>query len=190
MSKSNKQNKAIINDTKFATVLPGMLRSAKALIECGDSEHGNGDPKSLYPGTMIAATIISAQSAELLLKYKIEQEGHRIGNTHDLYDLYKILKKESKRAIEKEFAEQTLKITPPDGWDTAESVFRKARNALVDWRYSVESTTVAPLLYFHALYTAAASVYKTIPILGLRISQKEVVDTELKAELLAKTANE
>jgi HEPN domain-containing protein len=189
MSKKNKQSKAIINDTKFATVLPGMLRSAKTLIERGDSELEKRDPKSLYPGTMIAATIISAQCAELLLKYKIEREGHCIGNTHDLYDLYKTLAEESKKAIEKEFAEQTSKIAPPDGWNTAESVFRKARNALVDWRYSVESTTEPPLLYFHALYTAAASVYKTIPILGLGVSRKEVVDPELKAELLAKTTN-
>lgn len=189
MSKKNKQSKAIINDTKFATVLPGMLRSAKTLIERGDSELEKRDPKSLYPGTMIAATIISAQCAELLLKYKIEREGHCIGNTHDLYDLYKTLAEESKKAIEKEFAEQTSKIAPPDGWNTAESVFRKARNALVDWRYSVESTMEPPLLYFHALYTAAASVYKTIPILGLGVSRKEVVDPELKAELLAKTTN-
>ena len=50
---------------------------------------------------MAAAIIISAQCAELLLKYKIEREGFAIEPTHDLYHLYETLKEESKATIQK-----------------------------------------------------------------------------------------
>ena len=42
---------------------------------------------------------------------------------------------ESKATIQSKFAEEGRKITLPDGWDSAESVFFKARKALVYWRY-------------------------------------------------------
>ena len=182
-----KQNKITIHEIGSVTVLPGMLMSAKKLIEFGDSEWEKGDTKALYPGTMVAAVIISAQCAELLLKYKIEREGHPIKRTHDLYDLYKTLKDESKVAIQKEFDEQASTATLPNGWDSAEAVFKKARNALVNWRYAVEPTDKRTI-YPHPLYIATVSVYKTTSIAKSGVSRKKVTDPAIKASVLSKAA--
>ena len=181
--RKNKQNKKKINDNHLIAMLPGMLMSAKKLIEFSDSEW----KKELYPGAMATAVIVSAQSAELLLKYKIQREGYPIKPTHDLYNLYKTLKDESKAAIQKEFNEQISKTTPPDGWNSVESVFEKTRNAL-NWRYAVESTD-QPLIYPRALYIAAVSVYRTTPIKESRGVWKEVTDPEVKASVLHKISN-
>ena len=176
MARKKKQNKVTIDEDKSAALLPGMVMAAKKLIEFWEKE--------LSPGAMAAAIIISAQCAELLLKYKIEREGFAIEPTHDLYDLYKTLKDESKAAIEREFNEQISKMPrPPNGWDSAGSVFEKTRNALVAWRYAVEPTDQS-LIYPCALYIAAISVYRTLPIQGAQGTWKEVTDPEVKASLL------
>ena len=70
--RKKKQRKPTIDEHKLATVVPGMLLSAKALIELGDKEK---DSAELAFGNTIATTMITAQCAELLLKYKLEQEG-------------------------------------------------------------------------------------------------------------------
>ena len=141
---------------------------------------------------MIATTMITAQCAELLLKYKIEQEGKSYKkNTHDLYNLYKTLKEESKTAIQNEFDEQKSTIKLPNGWDSAESVFLKACRALVYWRYVVNHTNTHNLvtIYPHALYIAAVSVYKTTPIAGLALTKEVVTDPEIKATILGESSN-
>ena len=74
--RKNKQNKKKYSDNQLIAMLPGMLMSAKILIEDGDSEWKKGDFTGLYVGKTVAAIIISAHCAELLLKYKIAQEGH------------------------------------------------------------------------------------------------------------------
>ena len=179
----NKENKARIVEAKLIAVIPGMLMSAKTLIVKGDSEWKEGDTEGLYPGTWVAAIIISAHCAELLLKYKIEQEGHIINrNTHDLYYLYKTLNADSKAAIQKEFDKQLLTETPPNGWDSVESVFQKTRNACKDWRYAVEHKDI-PLTYLHPLYIAAVSVYKTIPISDFRVTPREITDPAIIARI-------
>ena len=71
--RKNKQNKAVIVEKKFSMILPGMLMSVKTLIMKSDSEFKNRDVNAV--GTWAAAVILSAQCAELLLKYKLEQEG-------------------------------------------------------------------------------------------------------------------
>lgn len=178
----NKENKARIVEAKFITVLPGMLMSAKTLIEKSDFEREKRDMRAF--GTGVAAIIMSAHCAELLLKYKIEQEGHVINwKTHDLYDLYKALNADSKVAIEKEYNKQLSTQTPLNGWESAESVFQRARNACMDWRYAVESNDI-PLTYFQPLYIAAVSVYKTISILKSDGTWKEETDPAIKARIL------
>ena len=180
----NKQNKARIIETKLITVMPGMLMSAKTLIVKGDSEWKERDTEGLYPGTWVAAIIISAHCAELLLKYKIEQEGHIINrNTHDLYYLYNLLSTDSKTAIQKKFSEEVLTMTLPTGWTNAESVFEKARNACKDWRYTVEHKDIS-LTYLQPLYIAAVSVYKTLPISESRPTLTEVTDPTIIADIL------
>ena len=71
MVRKNKQKKPTIDEKKLATVVPGMLMSAKTLIELGDKEK---DSAELSFGNIIATTMITAQCTELLLKYKLEQE--------------------------------------------------------------------------------------------------------------------
>ena len=181
----NKQNKGNIDEIRLVTMLPGMLMSAKTLIENSDSEWKKGDTTGLYPGKLAAAIIMSAHCAELLLKYKIKQEGHIINwSSHDLYYLYKTLNADSKAVIQKEFDGQLLTETPPNGWESAESVFQKTRNACKNWRYAVEPNNI-PLTYPRGLYIAAASVYKSIPILDFRMTPKEVTDPAIKTRVLS-----
>ena len=184
--RKKKQRKPTIDEHKLATVVPGMLLSAKALIELGDKEK---DSAELAFGNTIATTIITAQCAELLLKYKLEQEGRSFKkNTHDLYNLYKALSEESKAEIQKNFNQESSKITLPNGWDSPESVFLKARNALVFWRYIVNlnNRTGFTTIYPSVLYIAAVSVYKTTPIIRVPLTKQEVTDPAIKAAVLGK----
>ena len=47
MVRKNKRNKPVIDETKLAGALPGMLTSAKTLIEFGDFEWKKGDRNAL-----------------------------------------------------------------------------------------------------------------------------------------------
>ena len=184
--RKNKQKKPTIDETRLATVIPGMLLSAKTLIEFGEKEKDSAD---LSLGNMISTIMVTAQCAELLLKYKLEQEGRSFKkNTHDLYNLYKPLSEESKVEIQKHFNQESSTMTLPNGWDSPESVFLKARNALVFWRYVVNRTNRTGLttIYPHVLYIAAVSVYRTTPIAGLVLTQQEVTDPVIKAEIFGK----
>ena len=186
MVRKKKNKKPTIDEKKLATVVPGMLLSAKALIELEEKEK---ESTELFFGNMIATTMIAAQCAELLLKYKLEQEGRSFKkNTHDLYNLYKILSEESKAEIQKNFNIECLKTTPPNGWESPESVFLKARNAFVFWRYAANLTnsTGFTTIYPKALYIAAVSVYRTTPIAGMTLTKQEVTDTAIKAAILGK----
>ena len=185
----NKPNKGKINEGKLVAMLPGMLMAAKVLIEDSDPEWKKGDLTGLYAGKTAAAIIISAHCAELLLKYKIKQEGHIINwKEHDLYKLYKTLNADSKAAIEKEFNEQSSTKTQPNGWKSAESVFQNAHNACMDWRYAVEPGDI-PLTYLQPLYIATVSVYKTIPILEFGRTPEEITDPVIKTDILTKISN-
>ena len=189
MVRKSKQKKPTIDENTLATVVPGMLLSAKALIELGDKEK---DSAELAFGNTIATTMITAQCAELLLKYKLEREGRPYKkNTHDLYNLYKALSEESKAEIQKNFNEEKSRRTLPNGWDSAESVFLKARNALVFWRYVVNLTNRTGLktIYPHVLYIAAVSVYRTTPIAELVLTKQKVTDPAIKAAIFEKPSS-
>lgn len=103
--------------------------------------------------------------------------------------MYRVLKEESKTAIQEKFSEQKSEINLPNGWDSAGVVFQKARKALVGWRYAVNSTNKSATIFPHALYVATVSVYRTIPIFESYGSWSEVRDPALKAKILARTAN-
>ena len=184
MGRKDKRKKPFIDETKLAAVLPGMLKSAQTLLEFDDFEWKRGDPDALAFGNIIATTMIAAQCTELLLKYKLEREGCSFKkNTHDLDNLYKILGKESKAEIQQKFDEEKLTIKLPTGWDNVESLFLKARKALVYWRYVVNSPNGSATIYPKVLYIAAVSVYKTTPIVGLALTREEVTDPEIKAAI-------
>ena len=187
-NKRNKQDQLTINEKYAGLLLPGMLMSVKRLIEFGSSEWKTEDSGAFVPGIITSAAILGGHCAELLLKYKIGQEGLYIRKTHDLYDLYKTLNNESKAAIQKEFDELKLEseISLRDGWDSAESVFRKARKASFDFRYVVElneSTDKSIDCDHRALYIAAVSVYKTTSLNSQSYSRERVTDPEIKRVL-------
>jgi HEPN domain-containing protein len=120
ISRRKKRTKAIIHQGKSVVILPGMLKSAKKLYEFLETTENT----RFYPGVYATTCIMSAQCAELLLKYKIQSEQNYTKMTHDLYDLYTTLAVESKAAIEKEYSNQVSSELPPSGWDSAESVFK------------------------------------------------------------------
>lgn len=124
--KSPNQNKGNITKNGLVTMLPGMLMSAKLLI----LEWEKGETEGLIPGAFAASVIMSAHCAELLLKYKIKQEGHAINwNSHNLNYLYQTLNADSKEAIQKECDKLLLSQKPPDGWTNVASIFQKTANA-------------------------------------------------------------
>ncbi|MCE2413284.1 HEPN domain-containing protein [Candidatus Poribacteria bacterium] len=182
MTTKNKQDHPLINEESIAVLVPGMLMSAKALIEFGSSEWKKEDPEALVPGTITSSIIISGHCAELLLKYKIKREGRTFKNTHDLYNLYRKLKMESKEKIQKEFdkLKSASEIALGEGWDSTEAIFQKARNASVNWRFVNKKSLTCD---HRALYIAAVSVYKTTPFASKTYSRQEVKDPALKASV-------
>ena len=151
MRKKKKQNKIIIDESKMIAVIPGMLKSAKKLIEFGRSHDITSD---IVFGNMVLSTMIIALCAELLLKYKIQREGKDIEKDHNLYKLFNTLEDESKAEIQKIFDEETSTMTLPNSWDSVESIFQKAQNAFVHWRYVVSSSEGTEIIYPGPLYIA------------------------------------
>ena len=159
----------VFSATRCANILPGMVESIKHLIECATSDQA----RNFRWGIITSAIVLSTHTAELLLKYKLEQEGKSFGATHDLYDLYQKLKQESKVKIQEEFDKLVSESTVPpnglpNGWDSAEAVFKSARRAHVEWRYLVETKLKTPRqspdIEPSVLYTAVLSVFRTIPL--------------------------
>ena len=183
MTTRNKQNQPTINEEIIARLVPGMLMSVKKLIEFGSSEWKKRDPETLVPGAIASSIVISGHCAELLLKYKIEQEGRTFKITHDLYNLYRKLKEESKERIQEEFNElkSASEITLGDGWNSAESVFEKARKASVNWRFVNKNSLTCD---HRALYIAAVSIYKTTSFADNTYSREKVTDPKIKARIL------
>ena len=167
----NSEQTLVFCETKCRIILPGMVDSIKRLVECAGSEQG----KDFRWGYIISAGILAAHTAELLLKYKIEREGKpfKKDSKHRLYKLYNSLSNESKVRIQEEFDKLLSEenVSPdmlPDGWNSAESVFRSANWGYVDWRYVVERKPAKPDqsadLYMRSLYTAVLSVFRTTPL--------------------------
>ncbi len=145
------------------TVLPGMVECSKHLVE----KEREYEPQHQYKGGFVAcAASTCAFTAELLLKYKLQQEGTKFPQTHDLYCLYQRLSGETKETIQSHFdilvAEAQVPSTGlPAGWDNAESVFRSARRTFEEWRYVVEAKQ-SVVVDLYALYTALLSVFSAI----------------------------
>ena len=135
---------------------------------------------------------------QLLLKYKIEREGKSFERDHDLYDLYESLKNESKVKIQEEFDKllSEANVLPndlPNGWNSAESVFKSARQACVEWRYLIETNTrrprQSPDIDIYALYTAVLSVFRTTPLRGSvntfeTVAIEDIPDPDVRARAL------
>lgn len=155
-----------IDTNIFCHVMPGMLTSACTLQNKASSE-GDNENVQVF-GSLSSAIFLTAHCAELLLKYKIEQEGGTNDmNTHHLHDLYNRLSNSAKEEIEQVFNELSQSLQNRQGSEpqSAKSVFQQADNSCQEWRYIVEERDTELSVSPRALFVATASVYVTIPIL-------------------------
>ena len=167
----NSEKTMVFSEDRCRIILSGMVDSIKHLVEYAKSEQG----RNFHWGYINSAIILAAHTAELLLKYKIEREGKPFEKDpqHRLYKLYTSLNNESKIRIQEEFDKLLSEANMssdmlPDGWNSAESVFRSANRAYVDWRYLVETNPTKPRqspdIDMNALYMAVLSVFRTTPL--------------------------
>ena len=94
----NSEQTMIFNENMCRTMYPGMVDSIRTLFEYRNKEQG----RNFSLGYINSAVILSAHTAELLLKYKIEREGKSFKKNHNLHELYAKLKVESKTGRYKE----------------------------------------------------------------------------------------
>ena len=174
MNENSKQT-LIFDENLSATVLPGMVQSVKDLISLVKYQ----PVENFELGRFTSAFIIGGHTAELLLKYKLSQEGTSFAYTHDLYDLYKLLRDESKEAIQREFENLLLETnTPPEslpaGWN-AESVVKSIRLVHVEWRYIMEKTRKkspqSSSVDSHLLHTIVVSIFRRTAIVQSRTTK-------------------
>ncbi len=100
-------------------------------------------PSNSYSiGITLSAQVLAGQAAELALKYAYECEhGDKAApQIHWLDDLFSLLSDEMKKAIEEDYSirKQRHSSSPWPGWETAEEVFRSARDYPVRSRYATE----------------------------------------------------
>lgn len=77
MVNKDMENELTFNDEIFPVMIKGMLMSAKTIIDFEVQENGKGDPNAFSIGCNTSAILLSTFCAELLLKYKITQEGKK-----------------------------------------------------------------------------------------------------------------
>ena len=73
-----------------------------------------------------------------------------------------------------------------------ESVFQKANDAFVYWRYVAavnNPNNELKTIYPYPLYIAALSIYKTTPIANLQFSRAEVTDPKIKAAIFGSSTD-
>lgn len=171
----------MFSESMCQTVLPGLTHSCKYLVELAQDK--KGQPSEM--GIAISGAVLCAHTAELLLKYKLDQEGKTFEQTHNLYNLYLPLSHESKEAIQKQFDElvSQAQMPPnglPTGWDSAESVFKSACNISMEWRYVIErnpKSRNSPVFSLEMLYTSVLSVLRTTT-LGTITQTRETMKVE------------
>ena len=183
----------VFNESMCQILLPGLTRSCEYLVKLVRNEKG----QSSEMGIAISGAVLCAHTAELLLKYKLDQEGKTFKQIHDLHKLYLLLSNESKEEIQKEFdglVSQAL-LPPnglPTGWDSAEGVFKSACCISTEWRYVIEKnpkSRKSPVFSLDSLYTAVLSVLRTTT-LGSAMQTREnmkvedIPDPDIKARAL------
>ena len=183
MVNKDMENELTFNDQIFPVMIKGMLMSAKIIIDFEEQEHTKGDPNAFSIGCHTSAILLSTFCAELLLKYKITEEGKRFEKTHNLHDLYNKLEPQSQSKIEDEFNKLASEINLPENYDSVKSVFFAAQDDFVNWRYiAISPTGIAKVTtsYPQVIQMAAVSVYNSIKL--DRNFKREVVTEEYLRE--------
>ena len=187
----NSEQTMIFSDNLCAIVLLGMLQSVKDLIILSKSE----EKRNFQMGFVTSAIILGGHTGELLLKYKLEREETPFKRNHDLYELYELLKDESKVAIQDEFEAllsegNTSSSNLPNGWHNTESVFNSARLSSVEWRYLIETNPKKPRqspdINPDILYTAVLSVFRTTPLIHSRTTFETIAIEDLPPDVRAR----
>ena len=157
----------VFNENMCRATFPGMVDSIRTLFEYSATEQD----RNFRLGYINSATILSAHTAELLLKYKIEREGESFKKNHNLHELYAKLQVESKTQIQREFdilvsdANRSASDLPPN-WNSVGAIFNSARKFSIGWRYLAEQNDDIRDVHPWALYTAVLSVFRTTPLIG------------------------
>ena len=157
----------VFNENMCRATFPGMVDSIRTLFEYRATEQD----RNFRLGYINSATILSAHTAELLLKYKIEREGESFKKNHNLHELYAKLQVESKIQIQREFdilvSEANISASDlPPNWNSVGAIFNSARKFSIEWRYLAEQNDDIRDVYPWALYTAVLSVFRTTPLIG------------------------
>ena len=164
MVNKDMENELTFNDKIFPVMIKGMLMSAKTIIDFEVQENSKGDPNAFSIGCNTSAILLSTFCAELLLKYKITQEGKKFEKTHNLHNLYDVLEPQSQSSIEDEFNKIKPGINLPKNYDSVKSVFFAAQDDFVNWRYiaiSPNGITKVATSYPQVIQMAAVSVYNS-----------------------------
>ena len=157
----------VFNENMCRATFPGMVDSIRTLFEYSATEQD----RNFRLGYINSATILSAHTAELLLKYKIEREGESFKKNHNLHELYAKLQVESKTQIQREFDILVSEVNKsasdlPPNWNSVGAIFNSARKFSIEWRYLAEQNDDIRDVYPWALYTAVLSVFRTTPLIG------------------------
>ena len=169
--------KIVIENMLLEKIIPGMLMSAKTLIE--------ELPLTLnryffnLPGRTMSTTMIICHSCELLLKHKIQAEGKTIEKIHDLYRMFNLLENKTKTEIETIFKNETpqcfLLPEPKFQMTNVESILKYHNDAFTKWRYNLATGTGKFGVCVGLLYNATLSIYKSTDIYSYNIMRLELV---------------
>ncbi len=77
----------VFNESVCQIALPGLAHSCEYQVKLVRNEKG----QSSEMGIAISGAVLCAHTAELLLKYKLDQEGKTFKQIHDLHKLYLLL---------------------------------------------------------------------------------------------------
>ena len=157
----------VFNENMCRATFPGMVDSIRTLFEYSATEQD----RNFRLGYINSVIILSAHTAELLLKYKIEREGESFKKNHNLHELYAKLQVESKTQIQREFdilvSEANISASDlPPNWNSVGAIFNSARKFSIGWRYLAEQNDDIRDAHPWALYTAVLSVFRTTPLIG------------------------
>lgn len=163
------------DEVKTKAFFPGafeVIDIAQALFELRVKAIGNNqkagisvptnDDWSIF-GIIGSFLTLMGHTTELLLKFKLQLDGHKIPRKHNLYVLFNRLNENSKKDIESRYKLLKNRQHPADTqWTSVDSLFQSHPEYYTDWRYVVESNSDelnAPIPF---LRLAAQSIYDTL----------------------------
>ena len=139
--------------------------------------HGKDDPRNM--GFNTGKQIIGLYIAEMLLKYALDGTGRKHGSHHNLYELFRNLPRQQRKAVERTYQE-LLNCHFEWAWDVAETVdsllLYLGENAITDTRYFWEpghqhlaehaSILISPRMMYPLVYSLFIVLhqYPTQPI--------------------------